>query len=579
MAPSANLSIFTRLKRNGRTADGSPSFISEWESVRYLGRGNFGVVYEIVKSSGKLGEQRSALKIIELDEKSISKYKDELTALSSIRNHPHGVSIEDFSELLIDEGDFVRRYLVIRMELLDKLPKDGMPEDDVIKMALNVSDVLKDCHSRQPKILHCDIKPENILITDSGDYKLSDFGEAKFLDKSHGSTGMRGTPNYMSPEMWLMKGYDERSDLYSLGVTMYAMLNDGRIPFCDEKTTESEAISRRLNGEPFPKLKGVRGDLMKIIRKLCEFDPNKRYQRASQLNRDLQALVKRKEEEAVRAEQAEIARIQRDRQKAEAARKREEQRAQREKERQMAAAEREKARLAELERRNAGVILGDTVSAEQREQLTAAPTAAPPEAARKKPAVKSPAVKIAAAVLCAVLLIGGTVVIAKTITSVLAKNGQSEDIQDESGQAESEHMDTDRISAEAPEKLIPLTEADRLLAEEFDFGWLGDGYAISKYIGSGTELVLPDSYNGMPIREIGSRAFWQCETLTSIIVPDGITSIGDYAFSGCNHLASITLPDSVISIGNNAFSRCGDLESFSIPNNVTSIGDYTFYHC
>jgi len=290
------LNLFTRLKREGVTADGSSCFISEWEVVRYIDKGNFGVVYEIEKVNRRLGEQHSALKIIELDEKSIEKYKDEIAALSAIRNHPHGVSIEDFSELLLDEGDFIRRYVLIRMELLRPMPRTGMPEDDVIRMALDVSDVLTDCHSQQRKILHCDIKPQNILLTGKGQFKLSDFGEAKFLDRTRGESGMRGTPLYMSPEMWHLKGYDERSDLYSLGVTMYAMLNGGCVPFYSHEMGEdgkSEAIRRRLSGEKFPRIKGVRPELLRIINKLCEIDPNKRYQRASQLNRDLKALVKK----------------------------------------------------------------------------------------------------------------------------------------------------------------------------------------------------------------------------------------------------------------------------------------------
>ncbi len=578
MPPSANLSIFSRLKNSGRTPDGSPSFISEWEASRYLGRGNFGVVYEIVKTNRTLGEQRSALKIIELDEKSIKKYKDELAALESVKNNPHGVSIEDYSELLLDEGDFVRRYLLIRMELLDKLPKDGMSEDDVIQMALDVSDVLSDCHSRQPRILHCDIKPENILMTRDGKYKLSDFGEARFLEESQGSSGMRGTLFYMSPEMHSCSGYDARSDLYSLGITMYTLLN-GAVPFLDENTSPNEAIHKRLKGEKFPKIKGVRGDLQKMIFKLCDIDPNKRYQRASQLNRDLHALVKRKEEEAVRAEQAEIARKLKEKQKAEAARKREEQRAQREKERQIAAAEREKARLAQFEKQNEGIILGETLSAEQRERLSVEPVVSAPVAAAKNPAAKIPAMKIAAAVLCAVLLIGGGLGIASAVRNGgQVESGQAENEQSENGQSGNGQMDADRIAAEAPKKLVPLTEADRLLTEEYDFGWLGDGYEITNYKGSGGDVTIPDRYNGMEIKKIGNAAFSGRIFVSSVIIPDTVSAIGDYAFRQSG-LKTIELSDSLTSIGSYAFYQCSSLESIIIPDSVTVIGDEAFSYC
>lgn len=378
MSEKRKLNLFNRLKRDGITVDGSQCFISEWDVVRYIDRGMFGVVYEIVKNNKKLGEQHSALKIIELDEKSIEKYRDEIAALSSVRNHPHGVSIEDFSELHLDEGDFVRRYVLIRMELLNPMPKTGMSEADVIDMALAVSEVLADCHSQKRKILHCDIKPQNILLTDNGQYKLSDFGEAKFLDRTRGESGMRGTPLYMSPEMWHLKGYDERSDLYSLGVTMYAMLNGGCVPFYSPEMGEegkSEAIRRRLAGEKFPRIKGVRPELLRMINKLCETDPNKRYQRAILLNRDLKSFVQKKEDERIRKEKAEAESRLRAIRKADAAKKREEEKQRRENERKKREADKAAARAALLEKQNETLLLGETVSAEQREHLIQAETA------------------------------------------------------------------------------------------------------------------------------------------------------------------------------------------------------------
>lgn len=78
---------------------------------------------------------------------------------------------------------------------------------------------------------------------------------------------------------------------------------------------------------------------------------------------------------------------------------------------------------------------------------------------------------------------------------------------------------------------------------------------------------------------LGDYVFSSCSGLTSITIPDSVTSIGDYAFSGCSGLTSITIPDSVTSIGNGAFSGCGGLTSITIPNSVTSIGYGAFSHC
>ena len=78
---------------------------------------------------------------------------------------------------------------------------------------------------------------------------------------------------------------------------------------------------------------------------------------------------------------------------------------------------------------------------------------------------------------------------------------------------------------------------------------------------------------------IGQYAFYQCSSLTSITIPDGVTSIGNYAFQNCYSLQSITIPDSVTSIGQYAFYQCFSLSSITIPDGVTSIGNYAFQYC
>ena len=81
------------------------------------------------------------------------------------------------------------------------------------------------------------------------------------------------------------------------------------------------------------------------------------------------------------------------------------------------------------------------------------------------------------------------------------------------------------------------------------------------------------------ITSIGRTTFWDCSSLTSIIIPEGVTSIGDHAFYGCSSLTSITIPESVTSIGNFAFSGCSSLAEITIGNGVTSIGDSAFSNC
>ena len=89
-----------------------------------------------------------------------------------------------------------------------------------------------------------------------------------------------------------------------------------------------------------------------------------------------------------------------------------------------------------------------------------------------------------------------------------------------------------------------------------------------------TSITIPDS-----VTSIGGSAFHNCTGLTSITIPDGVTSIGDDAFNGCTGLTSITIPDSVTNIGECAFSGCTGLTSITIPDGVTSIGYSAFYNC
>ena len=89
-----------------------------------------------------------------------------------------------------------------------------------------------------------------------------------------------------------------------------------------------------------------------------------------------------------------------------------------------------------------------------------------------------------------------------------------------------------------------------------------------------TSITIPDS-----VTSIGSSAFYDCSNLTSITIPDSVTSIESYAFQACSNLTSITIPDSVTSIGSYAFYDCSGLTSVTIGNGVTSIGNYAFFYC
>ena len=99
-------------------------------------------------------------------------------------------------------------------------------------------------------------------------------------------------------------------------------------------------------------------------------------------------------------------------------------------------------------------------------------------------------------------------------------------------------------------------------------------HAICKEMSKLTSITIPNS-----VTSIGNYAFQDCKNLTSIILPNSVTSIGSYAFCGCTKLKSITIPNSVTKIENHAFQNCANLQSITLPSSLTDIGQYAFDKC
>ena len=112
---------------------------------------------------------------------------------------------------------------------------------------------------------------------------------------------------------------------------------------------------------------------------------------------------------------------------------------------------------------------------------------------------------------------------------------------------------------------------------DYDYLVLENGTAeITFYHGNEATINIPKTINGKSVTQIANSAFYYCEYLKNLTIPDSVTGIGDNAFCRCESLTSVTIPDSVTSIGYNAFDDCNSLKSVTIPKSVTEIGDRAF---
>lgn len=285
-----------------------------WETVRVIGSGGFGKVYEIRKAD-TTGEYRAALKIISIpaspdeyesykldnysDESITSLFKSQLDSIVSefalmaqFKGVSNIVSYED--HMIVPHDDGIGWDILIRMELLTPLSiycnLHEMGIDDVEKLANDICRALVLCEKKH--IIHRDIKPQNIFVNAFGDFKLGDFGIAKTMEHTTRAT-KTGTYNYMAPEVYKGERYNATVDLYALGLVLYWLLNERRLPFLpiDRPPTweeNNEAQSRRLSGEAFPLPKHGTDILNAVIQKACAYNPKERYQTASEMLKALE---------------------------------------------------------------------------------------------------------------------------------------------------------------------------------------------------------------------------------------------------------------------------------------------------
>jgi len=270
--------------------------VSRYRVLAPLGAGGMGVVY---KAEDTRLERFVALKFLSNslseDPVALRQFQKEARTASAL-NHPNICTVYE-----IDESDgqpFIAMEMLTGQTVKQRLGQSSFEVAEVIDLAIQIADALGAAHAKG--IIHRDVKPANIFITDRRQAKLLDFGLAKrttFMEfDANSSTGFTafgrvlGTPNYMSPERLCGQEIDHRSDLFSLGATLYEMLTR-RHAFTGASVIEViDAILHR-EAPPFdPNMRPLPRGLMQIISRLLEKAPDDRYESAEALMTALIAL-------------------------------------------------------------------------------------------------------------------------------------------------------------------------------------------------------------------------------------------------------------------------------------------------
>ena len=277
-----------------------PATLGHYRIVRPIGAGGMGEVF--LADDTKLG-RRVALKVLPHalagDPERRNRFEREARAVAAL-NHPNIITIYSVEEQ--DGVIFLTMELVEGKTLAEVIPRQGMPFDQLLRLAIPLTDAVGAAHQRG--IVHRDLKPANVMIGDQGRVKVLDFGLAKLREESPndgltatmttepltGEGRILGTVAYMSPEQAQGTSVDSRSDVFSLGILLYEMAT-GERPFKgDTNVSIMSAILKDTPTSATDLRQDLPRDFVRVLKRCLAKDPDDRYQTAKDVRNDLRSV-------------------------------------------------------------------------------------------------------------------------------------------------------------------------------------------------------------------------------------------------------------------------------------------------
>ncbi len=262
----------------------SPGRLGGFILLKELGRGQMGVTY---KAFEKMLGRYVAIKVMRAalggDPKRVKEFMAEGRALASL-DHPNAVRIYSIGQ---EKGQpYIAMELVNGHSVGHHMgPSKRLPEARALEIATGVARALK--AATEMGLIHSDVKPDNIVLDEKGRAKLVDFGIARFGPGKLEADAAIGTPYYVAPEQVQRGSVDHRTDIYSLGATLYHMIA-GKPPF--PGTDLQTVLNARLKKAAPSLIKSCRGlhmETVHVVAKMLQRDPDRRYQNYDELLKDL----------------------------------------------------------------------------------------------------------------------------------------------------------------------------------------------------------------------------------------------------------------------------------------------------